>query len=365
MKCPCCNCDLPDNARFCLQCGAQITRIAPSAPSSFAAQRCRRCGCEAALDALFCPECYTPFDPPAPDWRDPAGVAEYEKRKERREYYAEEARRKAGKQKTRSESIRKQTIALSIVVGSIILVIFLIAGISAIVNSSRSTASSASSGVDSSAAVDTTHTPDLSFMDGTWRDEVYREGSQSIQFEVIINTSAGTVDINSITENARTVMSKAMPITEYGEDYVVAGGYVFAYLDGDLLDVNSALFTNPPLKRYSDETVNDAFGVNESDYRKSTSSSSSKSSYMSDDIKGALWALAEKAVKNDLKSPSTAKFPASYGSSGVSFSRSGELYAVSAYVDAENGFGATVRQYFTVYGKLEGTTMKLDHVDYE
>lgn len=205
--------------------------------------------------------------------------------------------------------------------------------------------------------------PDLSFMDGTWRDEVYREGNSSVQFEVIIDTVAGTVSINSITENARTVMSNGMKIDEYGQNYISAGGYVFTYLDGDLLDVNSALFTNPPLTRFSYGTGNDAFGSDQSDYRKSNSFGSQTTSvYLSEDMKGALWALAEKAVKNELKSPSTAKFPSSYGSDGVSFGKSGDLYTVSAWVDAQNGFGATVRTNFTVYAYLEGTTVKLDHV---
>lgn len=91
----------------------------------------------------------------------------------------------------------------------------------------------------------------------------------------------------------------------------------------------------------------------------------SSSSTLSDDMKGALWALAEKAVKNELKAPATAKFPASYGSDGVSFGKSGDLYYVTAYVDAQNGFGATLRTGFTVYAKLDGTKMVLDHVDFD
>lgn len=228
-------------------------------------------------------------------------------------------------------------------------------------------ASNKNANVESTATPKPTPTPtparDMSFMDGTWRDEVYREGNSWVQFEVVINTKAGTVSINSITENARTVMSRDMEITEYGEDYISAGGYVFTYLEGDLLDVNSALFTNPPLTRYSENTVNDAFGADESDYRKTAPSSSSSSAYLSEDVKATLWALAEKAVKNELKAPSTAKFPASYGSDGVSFGKSGDLYYVTAYVDAENGFGATLRTGFTVYAKLDGTKMVLDHVD--
>lgn len=91
----------------------------------------------------------------------------------------------------------------------------------------------------------------------------------------------------------------------------------------------------------------------------------SSSSYMSEDVKAALWALAQEAVKNSLKAPSTAQFPASYDSSGVSFGREGDLYTVSAWVDAENGFGATLRTDFKVYAELDGVTLKLDHVEFE
>lgn len=194
-------------------------------------------------------------------------------------------------------------------------------------------------------------------MAGTWRDEVYREGNSWVQFEVIINTDNETVSINTITENARTVTSNAMPITDYGDDFVSAGGYIFTYLAGDVLDVNSALFTNPPLTRYSYETINDAFGVDSSDYRKS-----STSTYISDDIKGALWAVAVKGVSSRLKYPDSAKFPFSYGSDGVSIGRNGETYYVEAYVDAVNAFGVVSHMDFMVTAHLDGLTMKLDDV---
>lgn len=83
---------------------------------------------------------------------------------------------------------------------------------------------------------------------------------------------------------------------------------------------------------------------------------------MSEDMKAALWSLAQKAVESELKAPSTAKFPASYGSADVSFGKSGGLYTVSAWVDAQNGFGAVVRTNFTVYAAFTGSSVKLDHV---
>lgn len=54
--------------------------------------------------------------------------------------------------------------------------------------------------------------------------------------------------------------------------------------------------------------------------------SGSSSARISDDIKGALWALAKQSVKTELKSPSSANFPFSYASDGVSISQSGYIY---------------------------------------
>lgn len=58
------------------------------------------------------------------------------------------------------------------------------------------------------------------------------------------------------------------------------------------------------------------------------------------------WVCAQNAVSELLKSPSTADFP-SYSDSYVEYMGENE-YTISAYVDAANEFGATVRQNFTV-----------------
>ena len=67
---------------------------------------------------------------------------------------------------------------------------------------------------------------------------------------------------------------------------------------------------------------------------------------------------AEESVKAILKSPSTAKFPGSFLSpyEGWSFSKDGNNFTVSSYVDSQNGFGATMRSKFTItYEWTEGT----------
>lgn len=75
-------------------------------------------------------------------------------------------------------------------------------------------------------------------------------------------------------------------------------------------------------------------------YSNSSNSNSSKS-----DDELAIKMYVKDVVKGKLKSPSTAKFP-SY--SEWSVSKSDNTYTVSSHVDAENGFGAEIRTYFSV-----------------
>lgn len=69
------------------------------------------------------------------------------------------------------------------------------------------------------------------------------------------------------------------------------------------------------------------------------------SSSSTDDYKSDAYAVAQHYVEEKLKAPKTADFPW-YDESYVTVS--GNKYTVSAYVDAENSFGANVRTYFTV-----------------
>ena len=70
---------------------------------------------------------------------------------------------------------------------------------------------------------------------------------------------------------------------------------------------------------------------------------SGKDSYGHD--KADVIVIAENAVRQQLKSPSTAQF---CNSSEYSVSRSENEWTVSGWVDAQNSFGATLRSKFTV-----------------
>ena len=62
--------------------------------------------------------------------------------------------------------------------------------------------------------------------------------------------------------------------------------------------------------------------------------------------------VAEKAVKSKLKSPSTAEF---CSHKEYSITCSGDTWTVSGYVDAQNSFGATLRNDFTVKFTFENS----------
>jgi|GEM_PF-5699808 len=68
----------------------------------------------------------------------------------------------------------------------------------------------------------------------------------------------------------------------------------------------------------------------------------------SDDRLSAVWETAKEAVEDKLKAPSTAKFCSSYSDPDVEITQLGDTYTVKSYVEAENSFGAQIRNEFTV-----------------
>lgn len=63
---------------------------------------------------------------------------------------------------------------------------------------------------------------------------------------------------------------------------------------------------------------------------------------------------AQNLVRDNLKAPSTAKFPAS--SSAYTVERNGNSYKVTGYVDAQNSFGALLRKNWTASFKMGDTS---------
>lgn len=96
---------------------------------------------------------------------------------------------------------------------------------------------------------------------------------------------------------------------------------------------------------YCDEHAGDAYEWYESHTNQNTNKTvSGKEDDYSHDKYDAL-AIAKKVVKEKLKSPATAVF---CDSSECTISCVGNTWTISGYVDAQNSFGATLRNNFKV-----------------
>lgn len=72
------------------------------------------------------------------------------------------------------------------------------------------------------------------------------------------------------------------------------------------------------------------------------------------------YAIAKEIVSQNLNNPKSAEFPSSVTKDGVGMERKGDLVAVSGWVYAENGFGATIQNDWIV----QFTVMDLDSYAY-
>ena len=88
----------------------------------------------------------------------------------------------------------------------------------------------------------------------------------------------------------------------------------------------------------------DKYVVNDPNKRSSTSSSLSKKDSASSSSKMDAWFSATNYVEQSLKAPRTAKFPR-YNEEYVTYAGN-DIFIISAYVDAQNSFGAMIRNNF-------------------
>lgn len=86
----------------------------------------------------------------------------------------------------------------------------------------------------------------------------------------------------------------------------------------------------------------------------SNQSSENYSNVNNNDERVFAWVVAEQEVKAILKNPKTSKFPFSASSKDVDIQKSGNTYIVKSYVDAENSFGAVIRNNFTIKFERDG-----------
>lgn len=89
----------------------------------------------------------------------------------------------------------------------------------------------------------------------------------------------------------------------------------------------------------------------------SSSSQSSSSKYSSDEIMAGVYTLAEKCVKNHLKSPSSAKF---CSMSDCEFQKGEDgVYMMAGTVESENSYGAMLKETWGIMAQVDGDKVSL------
>ncbi|MBR2525363.1 MAG: zinc-ribbon domain-containing protein [Enterococcus sp.] len=187
---------------------------------------------------------------------------------------------------------------------------------------------------------------------GTWRDQIYREGVEWIQYELIFDVEKDQFWINTISDAGRVKMTGPEHLALNGDDFILtSGGFKFTYdKENDTLTTDSKMFT-PPFERYSDETKNTAFGANPDDYKaKKKSFSGTETDSKALLTNSEAFTVAQYIVKQELVSPSTAKFCKITEAECVFNSSTGK-WTVRGWLDSQNEYGAMVRQNFTAVFK--------------
>ena len=110
------------------------------------------------------------------------------------------------------------------------------------------------------------------------------------------------------------------------------------------------------------EKASDQLNSSHSSVGASTPSSGIYGKYITPDRSREAWVCATKYVEDNLKSPSTAKF-CKYTEATIT--RVGEdEYVIHGYVDAQNSFGATVRQEWTVSLSLTARGFRDPYIEF-
>jgi hypothetical protein len=168
-------------------------------------------------------------------------------------------------------------------------------------------------------------------------DEIYSKLKDiSIKIETCIRD---TQFENNIQDDVRKLTS-----SEKIDVISTKGNYTFNFLTLTL--PSGEKFANKEEKNNSASTTN-----NDSDLEYNSSQEPS------DNDKTIVWVATQKIITDNLKSPNSAKFPFSYNSEGVKIQEVGlNTFTVSSYVDANNSFGAKIRNYFTVTIIMNGNS---------
>lgn len=174
-------------------------------------------------------------------------------------------------------------------------------------------------------------------------------------------------EVASLPEHKETPPLKPADLPSGGRNYMSAPGEKKDHRTvATIISIIAILSAIAIAKTVSENTAKKAqSSERQSTYSSSISSGSSSkthahssnSNYNSDEIKSGVYVLAEKCVKNHLKSPSSAVFcPMSEcvfekGTDGV--------YSMVGTVDSQNSFGAMLRETWVIMAEVDGEKVSL------
>ncbi|WP_240371482.1 hypothetical protein [Anoxybacteroides rupiense] len=166
-----------------------------------------------------------------------------------------------------------------------------------------------------------------------------KEGYVFSKKQIVVMADIATLDLGE--KNVATLRKDTLTTDIVGESKV------FSVKDLEGASLNDALSGLEDVDQKIEEI--------QQEHKSSNGNNSVKVFSLSEDDKINAWVIAQKAVKDRLKAPSTADFPM-YDERFVS-AENGNI-VVQSYVDAQNGFGAMIRSNFVV--TLDGNLNVID-----
>ena len=168
---------------------------------------------------------------------------------------------------------------------------------------------------------------------------------------IVMNRNGKTnVKIENNNEKAIKDMYVTFKLYDAQDKLLDEGNYVNWSCDGQ----SSKVLSIQPFKEIPEEynvTVEFMSGFIQAGSTNVNTPPSTNSSKLTD---SEIWVYAQYAVEEQLKSPKSAKFPII---NEATITRSDDSITVSAYVDADNSFGASIRNNFTVTLTADGNNI--------
>ena len=340
----------PPPKRFCANCGAEVTGnfCAKCGTKIMAEQYCSKCGCQ--VEGNFCPNCGQPINA---DQTDAANGQQSKLSMSTNQNVYSKNYTKSGYITNNRIQPRKSN-PLKIV--GIVFGILLFTGFMASLSDSDSDSTSKSYSSSTSSISTKTSSRSSSSKQSSSKVESVSSSSkmeekitlESVLMEIGFTEEEALKEAKKFTKVGITSITISDKVSSVGVDELKA--YPATAQDGE-----EFFFTVEKRRVFNIEYYDTVLYNEDQGYLSTISDVYVPETKVDSTTYATLQVNTEDVIKRVLKSPSTAKFP---WLDGWSISREDNKYTVSGYVDAQNGFGAEVRSYFTVYWEVNMETGK-------